>query len=192
MIILNHTFAEEVEAVSLRCTDMLHTLLPEIEEIAGPRDDSWRVLPVQFFIDRDRSPHTYYPRPAERQVLVRLSYQTLESESRRTWQIYHEAVHLLAPGSTPSTVKVIEEGLACWVQTHWWGGGWLIDDGRYMSALAAVEELMEHGPFVIRDIRRRQPSFDDMVPEDITAVVRGVDPLLAERLCQRFSYVREG
>ena len=155
-------------------TSRLGQMLQDAECSFGPRDCSYTLLGIEFI---ENGPQIRY-RDNCRQHIIQLSFSAAEDMSQVCYQLAHETIHLLAPTGGKNATN-LEEGVACYFAQDYmekelnepkckWKPG--ADEEEYTKALKAVKPLIKENPDSIRKLRKIQPSFADMKPENIKEV----------------------
>jgi hypothetical protein len=162
-------------------------ILEEIELLYGPRDRSYEML-------GPRITECYYAHPRvypSRKVRICLTREAKLSRFHAAYQLSHEAVHVLSPGSL-GVVRdtLLEEGLATYFSFKYmkrvYGIQYTTTGHRlYDAALRGVSTLLAKNEFVIRELRAHQPVLAK-IDEKLLVEVGGVEPELAKFLCQDF------
>ena len=97
-------------------------------------------------------------------------------------------MHLLSPSGQRNALAV-EEGLAtifCDEISERHGLGLRSLDPPYITAKDRVTRLLNHDRDVVRKMRMINPTFRSWTAEFISELVSGLDPQLAEELCEPF------
>jgi hypothetical protein len=168
-------------------TTYLGVFLRAAEEMAGPRDQSWTILGVEFFGNEAEGavPHIWYPGNC-RHVVVRLTRDVAREPRRAVFQLAHEAAHLISPEGRAGAPN-LEEGFATilghnMAEQH---VGYHCRVGpQYMAAYDDTQSLLSIHPEAIRLIREIEAHFELLTPEVIAKAVPDVDSDLATRLCR--------
>lgn len=84
----------------------LHLMVKMAEELFGPRDESYEILPPEFHA---LGPQVFYPE--ESKILIKLSFHCSHDPVRTAYQLAHESIHVLSPVNI-GWASVLEEGLA--------------------------------------------------------------------------------
>jgi hypothetical protein len=104
-----------------------------------------------------------------------------------SYQLAHEAVHVLGP--TPSWATVLEEGLATWFSHRYmnreYGFEFEVPNRWYGAALRAVSPLLAKNEFVIKELRARQPQISK-IDEKLLVEVAGIEVDHTKVLCADF------
>jgi len=161
-------------------------ILEEVESVYGPRDRSYEIL-------APRITECYYAHPAvypPRNVRIYLTKEARAARYLASYELAHEAVHVLTPASLHNGDTLLEEGLA----THFcfkymkraYGVDYQTTGHRiYDDALRAVSKLLAKNEFVIKELRTHQPVITK-IDEDLLVDVAGTDRELAKFLCKDF------
>jgi hypothetical protein len=162
--------------------DELLKIIEDLEARFGPRDRSYELLPPRISECGVAYPHLYPFRK------VRI-YLTVQAKTRwvASYLLAHEAVHVLSPSQTWSTV--LEEGLATYnclsYMKRVYGRDFEAPNPWYAAALQAVSPLLATNPFVVKELRARQPELS-RIDENLLVEVAGVEPDHAGLLCTNF------
>ena len=148
-------------------TSRLGSIIREVEALYGERDKSWTILGVEF---GPGIPMLWYPGDCMH-VAIQLSANALESTSIASYQLAHEAVHLLSP-TGGNEAPVLEEGIATVFSEDYMLRNFhlrgLTDLVSYRNAAALVRELETISPSAIVRLRRVEPSFAKMTVATFT------------------------
>jgi len=165
---------------------LLSRFLDEAEDLFGPRDHAFTPVGVEF-CDRPH-PQTWFP-GNRGHVAIQLSENARLDPNRALFQLAHEVVHLLAPGS--NRANVTEEGLASLfsdAMAERYGSPYrTTKDGPYRRAMALAAPLLAE-PSIVRAIRSVEPTFALWTPALLLDVAPAVGSDLAKRLCARFEH----
>jgi hypothetical protein len=168
-------------------------LLLKAEQLFSKREEAEPFLGVRLHPD---GPHLRFEF-AGPGVWVELSPSTLQNSDQALHQIAHEAIHLLAPTRSPTTI-MLEEGLAVWFSLH----GPEFSDTRYQlaaithiyaiggpvnyrDALDLYNELLAVDRNAITTLRARESRLWSLTPNLIQEILPAIDANLASRLCER-------
>lgn len=182
----SHFRAEPITGgFSWTLTTRLGSILREVEQRYGRRDQSWTILGVEF---SPAGPQIWYPGNCQ-QVAIQLGLGALGSTSLACYQIAHECVHLLAPTGGRSA-PVIEEGLATvfaedyvkreFCLTH------VTQKDTYRHAADLVRHLLAAAPDAIDRLRAVQSSFARFTHETFVEANLAVPSALEEQLLRPF------
>jgi len=167
-------------------TTYLGHFITKAESIAAKRDLSWTILGIEFY---GNTPMTYYPHTGEKHVVIRLSEKAAGNRGQATYQLAHEAMHLISPGGPENRALSFEEGLCTRFQD---AVAWEYEKysspakDPYAGPKADVDQLLGLNPSAIMDIRALEPRLWLVTPEIIQRAVPKVTNVLAERLCSKF------
>ena len=167
-------------------------ILEEAEFLFGPGDRSYQLLEPRITECAYGKTYIFYP--------LRLTRIYLTSGSKAggyfaSYELAHEAIHVLGPVPWGQGATMLEEGLATYFSlkhvNRIYGLGWeSVDDPKYDAALRAVSKLMAKDEFVIKKLRRHQPLISG-IDERLLVEVAGIEPHHAKFLCTDFeSYGR--
>jgi len=162
--------------------DELLKIMEDAELQFGPRDRSYELLPPRISECGCAHPYIY---PFRKIRIYLTSHSKTRSVASR--QLAHEAVHVLGP--TASWTTVLEEGLAeCFAQSYMNGvyGLEVESPNRwYDAARRAVAPLLVKNEYVIKELRIRQPQISK-IDEELLAEVAGIELDHARFLCSDF------
>ena len=166
-------------------TSRLGRMLQEAEYSFGPRDCSYTLLGIEF-ID-EKQPCIWYPRDS-RNIIIRLTFLAAECMSEACYQLAQETIHLLA---LTKNVNYLEEGISIYFALDYMKKEFPDykpdPSGKYGKALELVKPLMEKDADCIRKLRKIQPSFADMEPENIKEVFPELKPEKISCLLEKFN-----
>lgn len=157
------------------------------ESLYGVRVGNRRIIVVEH---KD-GPRIGYPTPDTISIALK---DDLESRDQGLFQLYHEVVHLLAPGPNPAAM--IEEGLAVKFsieQPDYSANyremimAYLKTDPfcrNYIEAFNLTNDLIVEYPDAIVRLRQKEAHFHKMRPELLISEL-GIARERAERLCER-------
>ena len=165
-------------------------ILEEAESCFGPRDRSYEMLEPRVSESFYATP-TIYPFG---KIRVFLTKEAKLAPYYATYELAHEAVHVLSPVLFLRPT-LLEEGLATYfsfkyvkrihgIQYETTG------DRHYDSAFRAVSRLMAKNEFVIKELRARQPVISK-IDVKLLVEVAGIDLELAQFLCRDFLDYRQ-
>jgi hypothetical protein len=127
----------------------------------------------------------------ERYVIVKLSENARLEPRRATYQLAHEAVHLLSP-LPAGLAPVIEEGLAVAFEREMskrYALDMHGDDAAYNAAGDLAEQMLADDSEVVKRIRCEEPTFERWTPQLLER--HGVNPGLSRELCVPFEEFRK-
>jgi hypothetical protein len=183
-----HFFGATDRSYEQSLMDELLKIIEEAELLFGPRDRSYELLPPRISECGCPHPHIYPSRK------VRI-YLTPHSRTPyiASYQLAHEAVHVLGP--TPTWATVLEEGLATYFSYAYVkrvhglefgdSNGWSGVHRWYGAAMRAVAPLLAKNEFVIKELRSRQPQISK-IDEALLVEVAGIERDHARYLCANF------
>ncbi len=160
-------------------------ILEEAEELFGPRDHSFEILEPEIY----EGSHAQGIYVGKKKIKLRLSNHCANEYRYASYELAHEAIHLLSP-VLYGQATILEEGLATYFSHRYVNRvhGWKIEreiDPKYDAAMRATSVLMAKNEFLIKQLRVRQP-----VISKITArmLVEGgdIDQRLARFLASNF------
>ena len=173
-----------------------------LRDILGPPDPRFTFRSVDE--SPDEYPRTFFPAPwyydpQGCKVYIHIGRSAWRSGNFAfaAWQLAHECVHLLDPGTPPT--NMLEEGLATWFQFtpqfHDPDMHQFIDSnsklvrGEYAEAKALTASAVLVGLLpAVKEIRAAGVRISDIAPRDLTSrLPPGMEPT-AERLCGAFDY----
>ncbi len=160
-------------------------ILRVAQDLYGPRDSSYTVLGVEF---GGPTPQIWYPGNCGH-VVIQITPRCATDMNRASFQMAHEAIHLLSPSGGKRTT-VFEEGLANhfsirYMREHL-GATWSADVDSYQHASDQLEQLLEIEPDAVRLVRQRQPALYLLTPADIQAACPSAPSDLAVSLSRSF------
>lgn len=162
----------------------LLTILEEAEFLFGPRDRSYELLEPQIY-ERPYAQAFYYGR---RKIRIYLTSQCGNDPYAATYELAHEAIHLLSP-VLHGEATVLEEGLATFFAGRYayrvHGVERETSEPRYHAAMCAVAPLLARNVLVIKELRARQPVIS-RIDERLLIAVAGIEPQHARFLCSDF------
>lgn len=149
-------------------TSRLGDMLMHAEKMFGPRDKSYTILGIEF---NDSGPRIWYPKN-NRNIVIQLTPDSLNSEMIALYQLAHECIHLLSPSGDENAL-VLEEGTAVWFS--WWylshvfgiDGKDYTQDGHYKDAGLLVERMLNSWPDVICKLRSIRNNWWELTSRDI-------------------------
>ena len=161
-------------------------ILKEVELLYGPRDRSYEVL-------EPRITECFYAHPTvypTRKLRIFLTKEVETVRSIASYELAHEAVHVLTPASLGQADTILEEGLATYFSFKYvnriYGVKFETTGYRqYDAALGAVTTLLAKNEFVIKELRVRQPVISK-IDKKLLVEVAGIDLELAKFLCRDF------
>ena len=172
----------------------LNGLIEKAEGLYGPRDASWTFAGINF----DPAGPLVVPSSGSKTVQVFLTCPAETHPSLRSFQLAHEAVHLLSPCGQYKDATMLEEGVA--VRFSLIGPAYAADphyrffaeqdirknpkNKNYAEALNLVDRIRDGMPGAIKRLRSIEPSFGAMTPAFLVEQL-GVDGAVARRLCER-------
>jgi hypothetical protein len=165
-------------------------ILEEAEFLFGPRDSGYE-LRDPLLTECFTASVLVYP---FRFARIYLSNDSRNDRQLASYELAHEAIHLLGPAFTvPPTI--LEEGLATWFSFRYvnriYGLGWQnTSDAKYDAALRAVAALLAKNEFAIRELRVRQPVISK-IDAKLLVEVAGLDLSQAEFLSTDFQSYRK-
>ena len=172
--------------------------LAEIEQLFGPRDNSFTILGIDINQTPDEPPHLWFPdsgisandaEQRSRHIVIRLGLNALSNPIRARWQLAHECVHLLDPWNPKidgRSTNYLEEGLATWYQnsrvpeaeSH---------EGQYAVAESLVGSLMGELSLAVKQIRQEhQVRIGEITPEAIKSYRPELSQETLKKLCRTF------
>ena len=167
-------------------TRLLGRFIASLESAYGPRDHAYTLLGVEFCGER---PQIWYPGgKARKHISVMLTDAARLEPNRATFQLAHEAVHVLSPSEERNSC-VAEEGLANGFSERVsadFGHNFLSDYAPYAYCTTMLFKLEAIHPDAIRLIRNIEPSFSAWTPATILQACPQTPQLLAEALCEKF------
>lgn len=147
----------------------LGDMLFHAERMFGKRDKEFTILGIEF---NESGPRIWYPKD-NKNIVIQLTPDALNSEAIAYYQLAHESVHLLSP-SGEANANVLEEGVAVWFS--WWYLKHVLDvDGEqftkfapnYYTAALIVDKALEHNPDFFREARILRPKIWEITQEEI-------------------------
>jgi hypothetical protein len=132
----------------------LGEMLNLAEKMFGPRNKDFTILGIEFCAS---GPRVWYPR-SEKNIIIQLSLDALNSEKIALYQLAHESIHCLSP-SGQANANVLEEGLATWFswfyvkRTLGVSIEEMTNSVHYQRAGELVEKIIEVSPDGFRKIR---------------------------------------
>ena len=167
----------------------LLTILEEAEFLFGPRDRSYELLEPEIY-ERPFAQAFFY---GGRKVRIYLTNHCKTDPYAVTYELAHEAIHLLSPVHH-GEATVLEEGLATFFAGRYayriHGVERETNEPRYHAAMCAVAPLLGRNVLAIKELRARQPVISK-IDERLLVEVAGVEPHHARFLCSDFeSYGR--
>jgi len=105
-------------------------------------------------------------------------------------ELAHEAIHLISPVTFPTSLTILEEGLAESFAQNYVARvhGYTFDNNTHSKTAAvmrAVSTLLAKNKFVIKDLRARQPVISK-IDEKLLVEVAGIERSEAKFLCTDF------
>jgi len=162
-------------------------IFKEAESLFGPRDTSYRLSIPRF--SECASSRTLVLGP------LWLARIFLSRDSRtKPWlaslELAHEAIHLISPVTFPTSLTILEEGLAESFAQNYVARvhGYSFDNNIHSKTAAvmrAVSTLLAKNKFVIKDLRTRQPVIS-RIDEKLLVEVAGIERSQAKFLCSDF------
>jgi hypothetical protein len=167
-----------------------------IEERIGERNKEYTILGVELVIDSSR-PKVWYPRhdSGERYVIVQIPSENSHDECVASYQLAHEAMHLIDPG--PGTASYFEEGLAEYFASQLLEDWFEHDDNclnklqslryqpgvneEYANALDMVERLLQLHPDAfsrIRSLREQGVTLDEISERHLSQLFPNISAAL--------------
>lgn len=162
-------------------------ILDEAEFLYGPRDRSYQLRELRITECAYAQTYVFYP--------LRMTRIYLTSGSKAggycaSYELAHEAIHVLSPVPWGQGPTMLEEGLATYfslkhVNRIYGLGLESVDEPKYEAALRAVSKLMAKNESVIKELRVRQPVISK-IDERLLVEVAGIEPDHAKLLCTDF------
>lgn len=131
----------------------LGNIFTEIEELYGPRDNSFTILGVE--VANIEQPQIWFP-GNNGKVIIQITPDCFNNMGKAIFQIAHEAIHCLNP-KVAGTVTVLEEGLATFFSKYYTlKCGYRCEPNmeKYIFAMTCVEKLLSYDAQIILKIRR--------------------------------------
>jgi hypothetical protein len=164
-----------------RLGEMLYTA----EQRFGPRDMSYTILGVEFYVN---GPAIWYP-GARRHIVIQLSRSCETDPIRAYYQMAHECIHLLSPTGGNQT-NVLEEGLATLFAHQYIDSQFHINyaagSPKYDDAKQRIEALIAFDADIIRKLRANEPRFLHITRDNILNMNNGIPGNLADSLVAPF------
>ena len=164
-------------------TTLLSTLLTDAEQMFGPRDLSYTPVGIEFYGDR---PYIWYP-GNNKHISIILTDHSRQDTSQAIFQLAHEVVHLLSP-TGGANAPVIEEGLSALFQeraNQIYNLNLGIVSKPYIVATELANELLRGQPDIIRNLRKKEPTFSNWTPDFLVSQAN-ISSSLAVQLCEPF------
>lgn len=169
-------------------TSRLGDMLFHAEKMFGERDKSFTLLGIEFM---ETGPRIWYPKD-NKNIVIQLTPDALNSEAIAYYQLAHECVHLLSP-SGKANANVLEEGVAVWF-SWWYLKHTLNVDGEeftkfaknYYTAGLLVEKALEGNPDFFKEARALRPEIWEITAREIHALCPGLEEAEAETLAMPF------
>lgn len=162
----------------------LLTILEEAEFLFGPRDGSYELLEPQIY-ERPFAQAFFYEK---RKIRVYLTSHCRDDPYAVTYELAHEAVHLLSPVRY-GEATILEEGLATFFAGRYafrvHGVERESQHPKYQAAMRAVAPLLARNVLVIKELRTHQPVISK-INARLLVEVAGVEPQHARLLCSDF------
>ena len=162
----------------------LLTILDEAEFLFGPRDPTYELLEPQIY-ERPFAQAFFYE---NRKIRVYLTNHCRDDAYAVTYELAHEAVHLLSPVRY-GEATILEEGLATFFAGRYayrvHGVERESSHPKYQAAMRAVAPLLAKNVLVIRELRAHQPVISK-IGARLLVEVAGVEPQHARLLCSDF------
>ena len=192
---MEHILAMEAEAKSLLVSgdrsyqqslmEELLKIFEEAEFLFGPRDSTYQ-LREPLITECFTANVVVYPFKFAR---IYLSSTSKIDRRLASYELSHEAIHLLGPAYTVAPT-ILEEGLATFFSLRYvnrvHGLGWLkTSDPKYDAAQRAVSSILAKNEFVIKELRAHQPVISK-IDERLLVEVAGIEPGLAGFLAADF------
>jgi hypothetical protein len=149
----------------------------------GPRDLSYTPVGIEFYGDR---PYIWYP-GNNKHISIILTDHSRQDTSQAIFQLAHEVVHLLSP-TGGANAPVIEEGLSALFQeraNQIYNLNLRIVSKPYIVATELANELLRGQPDIIRNLRKKEPTFSNWTPDFLVSQAN-ISSSLAVQLCEPF------
>ena len=167
-------------------------IFKEAEFLYGPRDTSFQLSIPRFSECASSRTLVFGP--------LRISRIFLSRDSRtKPWlaslELAHEAIHVVSPVTFPTSLTILEEGLAEYFAQEYVKRvhRMSFDNDSHpktKAVMEAVSTLLAKNKFVIKELRARQPVIS-RIDERLLVEVAGIERSQAKFLCTDFqSYWR--
>lgn len=163
------TAREIPDGYSWTLASRLGDMLSFAEKMFGKRDKEYTILGIEYC---ESGPRIWYPKN-NKNIVIQLTPDALESEAIAYYQLAHECVHLLSP-SGAANANMLEEGTA--VYFSWWylkralninGEQFTENAVKYKTAGLLVEKALNFKPDFYKEARIVRPRIWEITDTDI-------------------------
>ena len=169
-----------------------------LEELFGPCDPKFVFGSIQKSTHQSGMPQTFFPIGVHLNGNCVVDIQITEdpwdncSIPQGAWQVAHECVHLLDPGSKGT--NFLEEGLAVWFQQTPKFHTKIVNNyssrvilpGNYQCAWKLVAKCMPQLITAVKEIRSNAVRIREISPERLAPFLPDVNKEKVEKLCTKF------